>query len=243
MLAQRTAGTLSDYLPVPTAYGIGAMAMTSGSAPGMLFWISEPVSELLNEVVFNRFVHVLGSEVILSTAVDVHAVANLETMMLRIGQTRNIVLAADLLVWGSGLPSLSAAQSLLRSYTDFEFEDGMEDDFTPQLTELIRDNAPETIETIRHEITSGRLGPEFSWQILRRLGALDDPPSRRARLSLLQECLSHTSRWIRDGAALGLAFLGDRSAIASLERAVAHESIPDLKDDLSKALKHLAAES
>lgn len=259
MSPQRTAGSVLDYSPMPTAYGFGVVTMTSGSASGMPFWGSEPTSELLNEVVSNQFVHAPGSEVIPSTAVDVHAVAKLKIMMLRIGQTLpqpirlgyfpgvrgyhqgNTLSAADSVLWISGLPSLSAAQSLLRSYADFEFEDGMEDDFTPQLTELIHDNAPATIETIRHEITSGRLGPEFSWHILRRLGAIDDHASRQARLSLLQECLFHASRWIRDGAALGLAFLGDRSVIASLERAVARESIPDLKDDLSKALKHLAA--
>ena len=263
MLPQRTAGSVLDYGPMPTAFGFGVVAMTSGSASGMFIWEnSEPVSGLIGDVVSNRLVYSPGSEVLASTAITVHAVGNFEDMVFgtqvielklsRAGSPTNyeqmyeqmkIFLAAYSMRLAYRLPSLSAAQSLLRSYAHFKFEDGMEDDFTPHLAKLIRNHTTETVEAIRREIADGRLEPEFVWRILRRLGAIDDPPSRIARLSLLQECLAHTSRWIRDGAGLGLAFLGDRSAIASLERAIDRETIPGLKDDLSKALQHLAAET
>ena len=135
----------------------------------------------------------------------------------------------------------SRVASLLDAYAYFEFEEGIEEDFTPQVSELIRINALETIQAIKDEILTDRFDPEYVWNILRHLGGINDPRSRSERLLLLQEFLTHSSRWIRDGAALGLILLGESAARVSLQRAIDRERLPDLKADLSKALSYLIA--
>ena len=56
---------------------------------------------------------------------------------------------------------------------------------------------------------------------------------------MLEHALEHPAAKVRDGAALGLSFLGSPEAIRCLESAVEREPIAELKDDLRQVLAEL----
>ena len=63
--------------------------------------------------------------------------------------------------------------------------------------------------------------------------------SYQSRVSLLELSLSHTSRWVRDGAALGLAAIKDIHSILYLCDAIEKENNKDLKIDMIDVLDRL----
>ena len=120
-----------------------------------------------------------------------------------------------------------------------EFEFGMENDFVKALEEEVAQYNMLAIECIAHVILEREAHPEVASEALRWLGSIDHPESRQLRLKLLETCLQDPSRWVRDGAALGLDVIGDRHAIPALKAAVAQESIQELRKDLASVLRRL----
>jgi hypothetical protein len=118
------------------------------------------------------------------------------------------------------------------------FGDGEESEFAKALVLLVRQYGSSAVDAIRKLITFDHLD-EVASVALRTLGRVQHPMSRASRLRLLEHALTHHSSWVRDGAALGLASLGDPAAIGPLQRAVAQEPIEELRQDMEAVEQYL----
>lgn len=130
-------------------------------------------------------------------------------------------------------------EALFNSYADEQFEDGMDNEFVHELTALVIRYDTKAVNCIADRIAMNRANPQVISEALRWLGQIRHPVSHRSRLSLLEGNLRSPSRWIRDGAALGLASMKDTHAVPYLREAIRKEQIPDLRDDLELVLDTL----
>jgi hypothetical protein len=119
------------------------------------------------------------------------------------------------------------------------FEDGMESDFSRNLSEFIISFGHLAMETIIPIILSERTNTEVASEAFRILGRLNHKITYRDRLWLLERGLYSASARVRDGAVLGLAFLNDSLAIAPLKSAIERERIPELRKDMEQILTQL----
>jgi hypothetical protein len=119
------------------------------------------------------------------------------------------------------------------------FEDGMESDFSRNLSEFIVSFGHSAVETIIPIILSERTNTEVASEAFRVLGRLNHKTTYRDRLWLLERGLYSTSARVRDGAILGLAFLNDPLAIAPLKSAIERDPNSDLRKDMEQVLAQL----
>lgn len=119
------------------------------------------------------------------------------------------------------------------------FEDGMESDFSRQLTFFILYYRHDALSELSSLLGSTAVAPEVSAEALRWIGRLHDPSTKPHRLWLLERTLSSGNPVIRDGAIVGLAALDDRRAIVYVARAIEVEPLPELRNDLIQLLKQL----
>ena len=128
---------------------------------------------------------------------------------------------------------------LFLSYAYEDFEDGMENDFIKRLRFCILRHGIKAVHAIAKIIVGRRANPQVISEALRWLGCISHPESYQSRLFLLEQSLGDPSRWIRDGAALGLASMNDVHAIPYLHEAIKREKIQDLQEDLQTILIRL----
>ncbi len=133
----------------------------------------------------------------------------------------------------------SKIEALFNSYADGEFEDGMDKEFVEELGALIFGYNTKAVNAIADIVATNTANPEVVSEALCSLGQFRHPRSYRARLFLLERSLRSPSRWIRDGAALGLASMKDIHAVPYLREAIRNEQIPDLRKDLELVLDSL----
>lgn len=120
-----------------------------------------------------------------------------------------------------------------------DFEDGMESDFSRELTSIIRKYGDTAMAEISYLITYDRVNREVASEALRWLGCINDPPTYGWRLWLLEKSLSSASPMVRDGAALGLAFMDDPHAIPYINEAIQQEVCIELREDLQQVLEEI----
>ena len=130
---------------------------------------------------------------------------------------------------------------LFMSALEIEFEDGMMSSFSKGLYDLILNYGYLAMQQVAYLITKDIPNPEVSSEALRWLGRLDDSSTHDWRLWLLKKCLTSYSPLIRDGAALGLTSMHDKSAIPDLQEAINRETIVELRSDLQQVLDVLNA--
>jgi len=133
----------------------------------------------------------------------------------------------------------NSIESLFTSYSHEDFEDGMENEFVDELRAYILRYGTKTIDAIAKIIAGNTEKPQIIFEALRWLGQIKHPESYQARLFLLENSLRNPSRWVRDGAALGLAAFKDVHAIPYLRNAIEREQIHDLREDMEDVLKRL----
>jgi hypothetical protein len=139
-----------------------------------------------------------------------------------------------------GLVDLSSSVEAAFRAAQYEtFRDGEESDFAKELALLVWQYGNSAVDDIGRLITSDHLDGEVASVALRTLGRLQHPLSHVSRLRLLERALTHQSSWVRDGAALGLASLGDPAAVVALQRAIAQEPIEELRQDMEAVEQHL----
>ena len=126
-----------------------------------------------------------------------------------------------------------------RAAKEEEFEDGMENEFSRELRSLVTGYGNRAIEAMTHLIVYEKVNPEVASETLRSLGSLEDAESYRYRRWLLERALQCSSPVVRDGAALGLAFMDDPHAIEYLRRAVDLERCGELRNDMRLVLEQL----
>ncbi len=127
----------------------------------------------------------------------------------------------------------------LMQYGEYNTDEVSGDTIEINLREAIRQGGRLAIHYLDNLISSKIGQPELVFDVLRLIGRIKDRGTHQSRLRLLEKQLTHSSRWIRDGAALGLASLEDNSSLPALIEAVEREGIPDLKKDLQRVVKHL----
>lgn len=130
---------------------------------------------------------------------------------------------------------------LFMSALEIEFEDGMMSSFSKGLSDLILNYGYLAMQQVTYLITKNIPNPEISSEALRWLGRLDNPSTYNWRLWFLKKCLTSDSPLVRDGAALGLTSMHDKSAIPDLQLAINRETIVELRSDLQQALDVLNA--
>jgi hypothetical protein len=119
------------------------------------------------------------------------------------------------------------------------FEDGMESKFSRRLVSIIRRYGRAAIEEITYPIFHEEVDSEAAAEALIWLGYIDHAPTYNHRLRLLEQSLGCSSVQVRDGAALGLAYLDDPDAISCLEQAIQQEQCEELREDMKQVLKQL----
>jgi len=132
-------------------------------------------------------------------------------------------------------------ESLFRSASEERFEDGAKSEFSRELTLCVREYGIAAVTAIAELIISEKVDAEVACEALRSLGEMRHPPSYGRRLRLLERSLRCSSPWVRDGAALGLAWLDDPVAIPHLREAVERENFDDLRQDIRQVLAQLEA--
>lgn len=129
---------------------------------------------------------------------------------------------------------MSLESRIKRIFTTREtFQDGYESDFSRAIILLVKDFGVDAVEAISMELQDN----DVSYEALRWLGKIVDIPTHTARLNLLVKYLFNPSPLLRDGAMLGLASLGDTSAAAKLEEAIAIEPNKQTKEDMQQILE------
>jgi len=133
--------------------------------------------------------------------------------------------------------------ALFATAKDEYFEDGMESEFSRGLIRLIGEYGEKAVLELAFLIPHNQVNAEIASEALRWLGHMDDARSYQRRLWLLERSLFTTSARIRDGATLGLASLDDPHAVQYLQRAIAQESYPELRNDIEQVLAQLESGS
>ena len=131
------------------------------------------------------------------------------------------------------------AVSIFSNAKEEIFEDGMESKFSQNLTEFVISFGHPAMETIINLLLSNRTNTEIASEAFRVLGRLRHKNTYRDRLWLLERGLYNRSAKIRDGAALGFAFLNDPIAVTPLQSAIERELIPELRKDMEQILAQL----
>lgn len=131
------------------------------------------------------------------------------------------------------------ANSIFINAKEEIFEDGMESQFSRNLSQFIVSFGHPAMEAIINLLLSNSVNTEVASEALRVIGRLNHKITYRDRLWLLERGLYNSSARVRDGAILGLAFMNDSIAIAPLKSAIDRERIPELQQDMKQVLAQL----
>ncbi|MGA2600059.1 MAG: HEAT repeat domain-containing protein [Bryobacteraceae bacterium] len=118
-------------------------------------------------------------------------------------------------------------------------EDGKGNAITDQLAELFVKDYNAIVPVLITLIEHGRTLPVIKAEILKELGRIRDVSSHSSRRWILEHALSTSSPFVRDGAGLGLARLGDPAALKYLEKAVQDEPNVEIRSDLQSVVQEL----
>ena len=130
-------------------------------------------------------------------------------------------------------------KNIIASAELVEFDDGKENDFTKHLMNFVKDWGSSAVMQLGEVIFRSPIRSEVVGQVLLCLGRIEDKKSHLSRSKLLRRGLHSRSAKVRDAAAVGIASLGDHSAIEDLDAAIGRESIPSLKQDMRDVLEYL----
>ena len=135
----------------------------------------------------------------------------------------------------------SSLEGLCHQAQEENFQDGFDSAFSSALIKAIKLHGDAAVEALAHLIVYERISPSVASEALRWLGKMENPRTYEYRLWLLQRSLFCTSPIVRDGAALGLASLGDVRGITALKNAIERERLRELCNDMTVTLRSLQA--
>ena len=119
------------------------------------------------------------------------------------------------------------------------FHDGMESQFSRELTFHIENYGNNAISKLEDLIIGDKIDPEIAAEALRWIGRNTDKSTHDKRLQLLGNSLTCSSPLVREGALLGLAALDDSAAIPFIEKAISIEPFFELQHDMSVVAEQL----
>lgn len=131
------------------------------------------------------------------------------------------------------------ADLLFKSAKAEMFEYGVESEFSRELDDFVHKFDHIAIEAIRRVAFQKDVDQDVLLEALRTLGRIEHSPSYIERLRLLQMGLFAPSAQIRNGAALGLAYLDDPRAIPFIKQAIEREKLSWLRRYFQKVLDQL----
>ena len=119
------------------------------------------------------------------------------------------------------------------------FEDGMESNFSRELSRLVSRYRREAEGILARIFSDPTTSPAVWAEALSWIGRTKSALTTSSRLTLLQQGLTSQHPLVRDSAALGIASMGGSSAVPSLERAIECEKVPELRLDMLQVLDQL----
>ena len=132
--------------------------------------------------------------------------------------------------------------NLLASGANESFEDGMTSEFSKEFQKLVLD-LKESVHSILGLIEEALVDPEANPVVVgeayRWLGQMDDEETHEERRKIMERGLRHERTAARDGAILGISFLGDTESLEPLLKAYEEESSSELKADIMQVIDQL----
>lgn len=124
--------------------------------------------------------------------------------------------------------------------TSIDLEPGMANEFSDGLEHVVERHGRRALDTIKRIILNEETASSVAMETLKYIGNTDSKVWQNERRLMLETCLLQSnSVWARDGAGLGLSFLGDLRSISALEQAIKQESSQALRRDLEQILRRL----
>ena len=133
----------------------------------------------------------------------------------------------------------SKIAALFVAAKDQYFEDGMENEFSRELTALIAAYGNMVVHELAYLVLFEKVNAEVASEALRWLGNMPPGVSSNFRLWLLERSLLCSAAIVRDGAILGLASLDDPRAIPYIKRAIEREQCEELHKNMEQVLVQL----
>lgn len=130
-------------------------------------------------------------------------------------------------------------EAMLDAAANDIIEDGMHNAINDRLGPLIAKDFRDVIPALLSLIEGGRAVPIVASEVLKELGKLRDAPSHQSRRWTLERALGLSSPFIRDGAGLGLARLGDPDSLPYLRQAAKDEPNAQTRADLELVIDEL----
>ena len=135
----------------------------------------------------------------------------------------------------------SAFSYMVRDAEDEAFFDGMESVFATKLIPFVKGFGNPAVLAIDRYLRLSSSNVEVSGETLVQLGHIDHPRTHHNRLVTLIGSLQSEDVRIRDAASLGIAALGDSSALYAVEAALEREPSDHLREDLQLVVDQLRA--
>jgi len=129
--------------------------------------------------------------------------------------------------------------ALFEAAKDEYFEDGMESEFSRELTALIAAYGNIAVHELAYLVLFEKVNAEVASEALRWLGNMPHGIPSHFRLWLLERSLLCSSAMVRDGAILGLASLDDPRAIPYIKWAIGREQCEELRKNMEQVLVQL----
>lgn len=127
-----------------------------------------------------------------------------------------------------------ALDRFLVRWGDHVFEDGMDAEFSDDVSDLIGRFDVSAIKGLEQRHKGSMIPPELYEEFLSRLGDVQHPASKEVRFKILTRHLKDPSYHVRSGATLGLEELEDWRSIAPLQAAAAQEEYPLLRAKMKR---------
>jgi hypothetical protein len=132
-----------------------------------------------------------------------------------------------------------AVTALMTVSAPEELEPGIDTPLIPALYDVVRTHGADAVFELAASIESSEMDPQLASWVLRWLGRLPDHSTSGARRWLLERGLQSSVPMIRDGAAAGLASLGDPRVLSMLRAAADRERYSRIQRTIGRAIQQI----
>ncbi len=124
--------------------------------------------------------------------------------------------------------------------TFLDLEPGTTNEFSEGIEQVVERHGGVALNAIKNLVLNEQTESSIALEVLKYIGNEGSEKWHNERRLMLEECLLKCrSVWARDGAGLGLSFLGDPRSIYVLEQAIERETSLALAKDLRQVLYRL----
>ena len=134
---------------------------------------------------------------------------------------------------------VDSLESLFCEASSESFEDGMDSTLSLDLERMLQEHGLEAVRAIGYYIVTKKTKPEITAEVLKLLGRVDQPTTKKMRRWILERELFNVSPSVRDAAGLAISSMNDPLSIRALEDAISREKHELLKLGFLKVLTKL----